>query len=32
MADDYQNARPAYVDTFIERLLNWQFAEANFIP
>ncbi|MDG2025531.1 MAG: superoxide dismutase [Acidimicrobiales bacterium] len=29
---DYQNARPAYVDTFIERLLNWQFAEANFIP
>lgn len=29
---DYQNARPAYVDTFIERLLNWQFAEANFTP
>ncbi|GJM37467.1 MAG: superoxide dismutase [Acidimicrobiales bacterium] len=26
---DYQNARPAYVDTFIEHLLNWNFAAAN---
>ena len=27
---DYQNARPAYVDTFIEHLLNWEFAATNF--
>ena len=27
---DYQNARPAYVDTFIEHLLNWDFAAKNF--
>ncbi len=27
---DYQNARPAYVDTFIEHLLNWEFVAANF--
>ena len=27
---DYQNARPAYVDSFIEHLLNWDFAAANF--
>ena len=27
---DYQNARPAYVDTFIEHLLNWEFAASNF--
>ncbi len=27
---DYQNARPAYVDTFVEHLLNWEFASANF--
>ncbi|MDW3220376.1 MAG: Fe-Mn family superoxide dismutase [Acidimicrobiales bacterium] len=27
---DYQNARPAYVDTFIDKLLNWQFVDANF--
>ena len=27
---DYQNARPAYVETFIEKLLNWDFAAANF--
>ncbi|MBT5581255.1 MAG: superoxide dismutase [Acidimicrobiaceae bacterium] len=26
---DYQNARPAYVETFIEKLLNWEFAAAN---
>ncbi len=27
---DYQNARPAYVETFIEKLMNWEFAAANF--
>ena len=27
---DYQNSRPAYVETFIEKLLNWEFAAANF--
>ena len=27
---DYQNARPAYVDTFIGSLLNWEFVAANF--
>jgi Fe-Mn family superoxide dismutase len=27
---DYQNARPAYVETFIEKLLNWEFAATNF--
>ncbi|MEZ5166117.1 MAG: superoxide dismutase [Acidimicrobiales bacterium] len=27
---DFQNARPAYVDAFIEHLLNWEFAAANF--
>jgi len=27
---DYQNARPAYVDTFIESLINWEFVAANF--
>ena len=26
---DYQNARPAYVDAFIEHLVNWDFAAAN---
>ena len=27
---DYQNARPAYVDAFIEHLINWEFASANY--
>ncbi len=27
---DYQNARPDYVDAFIEHLLNWDFVAANF--
>ncbi len=27
---DYQNKRPAYIDVFIEKLLNWDFAAANF--
>ena len=26
---DYQNARPNYVDTWLEQLVNWEFAEAN---
>jgi Fe-Mn family superoxide dismutase len=26
---DYQNARPAYVDTWLENLANWDFAAAN---
>ena len=27
---DYQNARPAYVATFLEHLINWDFAAANY--
>lgn len=27
---DYQNRRPDYVDAFLENLVNWEFAEANF--
>jgi Fe-Mn family superoxide dismutase len=27
---DYQNARPAYVDAFIEHLVNWEFVADNF--
>jgi superoxide dismutase, Fe-Mn family len=27
---DYQNARPAYVDAFIEHLLNWEFVAQNY--
>ncbi len=26
---DYQNARAAYVDTFVEHLINWEFAARN---
>ena len=26
---DYQNARPAYVDAFVEHLVNWEFAADN---
>lgn len=26
---DYQNRRPDYVKTFIEKLVNWEFAGAN---
>ena len=26
---DYQNARAAYVDAFVENLINWDFAAAN---
>ena len=27
---DYQNARAAYVDAFIEHLINWEFASGNY--
>ena len=27
---DYRNARPKFVETFFEQLVNWSFAEANF--
>ncbi|WP_416146031.1 superoxide dismutase [Parvibaculum sp.] len=27
---DYQNRRPDYIDAFLENLVNWEFAEANF--
>ena len=27
---DYRNMRPKYVETFLEKLVNWSFAEANF--
>lgn len=27
---DYRNARAAYVDAWIERLMNWEFAATNF--
>jgi superoxide dismutase, Fe-Mn family len=26
---DYQNARPAYAETWVENLLNWEFASQN---
>jgi Fe-Mn family superoxide dismutase len=26
---DYQNARPKYIDTFLDSLINWDFANAN---
>ena len=26
---DYQNARPAYMDTFLSSLVNWDFANQN---
>lgn len=26
---DYQNARPKYMSTFLEKLVNWDFAAAN---
>jgi len=26
---DYQNARPAYIDVFVEKLINWEFAAKN---
>ena len=27
---DYRNARPKYIEAFLDDLLNWEFAEANF--
>lgn len=27
---DYQNKRPAYIDMFLDSLVNWSFAEENF--
>jgi Fe-Mn family superoxide dismutase len=27
---DYRNARPKFVETFFDSLVNWSFAEANF--
>ena len=27
---DYQNRRPDYVQTFLDKLANWDFAAANF--
>ncbi len=26
---DYRNARPKYLETFLDHLVNWRFAEAN---
>lgn len=26
---DYQNARPAFVDVFLDKLINWDFASEN---
>ncbi len=26
---DYRNARPTYIDTFLDSLVNWDFANAN---
>ncbi|MDE3015981.1 MAG: superoxide dismutase [Pseudomonadota bacterium] len=26
---DYQNRRPDYISTFLDKLVNWDFAEAN---
>ena len=26
---DYRNARPAYVETWLQRLVNWEFAASN---
>jgi superoxide dismutase, Fe-Mn family len=27
---DYRNMRPKFVETYLEKLVNWKFAEANF--
>jgi Fe-Mn family superoxide dismutase len=26
---DYQNARPSYMNSFLDKLVNWDFAESN---
>ncbi len=28
---DYQNRRPDYITTFLDKLVNWEFAEANLL-
>jgi superoxide dismutase, Fe-Mn family len=28
---DYQNARPKYMEVFLDKLVNWQFAEKNLL-
>jgi Fe-Mn family superoxide dismutase len=27
---DYRNARPKFVETFLDKMVNWSFAQANF--
>ena len=27
---DYRNLRPKYVETFLDKLVNWDFAQKNF--
>ena len=27
---DYQNKRDAYVEAFLDNLINWEFAASNF--
>ena len=27
---DYRNMRPKFVETFLDQLVNWSFAESNF--
>jgi len=27
---DFQNARPKYIETFLDKLINWEFAAKNF--
>ena len=27
---DYRNLRPKFVETFLDKLVNWSFAESNF--
>ena len=27
---DYQNKRDAYIDTFLDSLINWDFAASNY--
>jgi Fe-Mn family superoxide dismutase len=26
---DYQNKRPAYIDNFLDKLVNWDFVSQN---
>ncbi|OYW74972.1 MAG: superoxide dismutase [Fe], partial [Asticcacaulis sp. 32-58-5] len=26
---DYQNLRPKFIETFLDKLVNWEFANAN---